>query len=195
MSTPTAPPAISQLLYLLDEAFEATTNEQSPLGNLRALVPEDWLWVPAGGYRSICDIVRHAGGYKFMYHDYAFGGATLTWEDPLVDGVDALASSVSAIAWLRAGQQRLCQSIAAPVDDAELLRPRLTNWGEREETRWIIAVMIQHDLYHVGEINHLRPRARVRVAGRMRWLRNDETAPRDQAQSGSPRARTHPVAP
>lgn len=156
MGTPTAPPAISQLLYLLDEAFDATSNEQSFLGNLRALVPEDWLWVPAGGRRSIRDIVRHVGGCKFMYHDYAFGDATLTWEDPLVDGGDALASSGSAIAWLRTGQERLRQSIAALDDDAELLRPRLTNWGEWEETRWIIAVMIQHDLYHAGEINHLR---------------------------------------
>jgi hypothetical protein len=95
MGTPTAPPAISQLLYLLDEAFDATSNEQSFLGNLRALVPEDWLWVPAGGRRSIRDIVRHVGGCKFMYHDYAFGDATLTWEDPLVDGGDALASSGS----------------------------------------------------------------------------------------------------
>jgi uncharacterized damage-inducible protein DinB len=156
MTTPTAPPAIAQLLYLLDEAFEASTNEQSLLGNLRSLAPEDWLWVPPGGSRSIRDIVRHVGGCKFMYHDYAFGGASLTWEDPLVDGVDALASSISAIAWLRAGQERLRQSIAALDDDAELLRPRLTNWGEWEETRWIIAVMIQHDLYHAGEINHLR---------------------------------------
>jgi hypothetical protein len=41
-----------------------------------------------------------------MYPDYAFGGATLTWEDPLVAGADALASSVAAIVWLRAGQER-----------------------------------------------------------------------------------------
>jgi hypothetical protein len=156
MSTPTATPAISQLLYLLDEAFDAAANVQSLLGNLRTLVPEDWRWVPAGGRRSICDIIRHVGGCKFMYHDYAFGSATLTWEDPLVDGVDTLDSSVSAIAWLRTGQERLRQSIAALTDDAELLRQRLTNWGEWEETRWIIAVMIQHDLYHAGEINHLR---------------------------------------
>jgi uncharacterized damage-inducible protein DinB len=152
----TAPPAISQLLYLLDEAFESTTNAHSLLGNLRSLASEDWRWVPAGGSRSIGEIVRHVGGCKFMYHDYAFGGATLTWEDPLVDGVDALASSASAIEWLRAGQERLRRSIAALDDDAELLRLRLTNWGEHEETRWIIAVLIQHDLYHAGEINHLR---------------------------------------
>ena len=159
MTTPPTlptPPGITQLLYLLDEAFDATTNEQSLLGNLRSLRPEDWLWVPPGGSRSIRDIVRHVGGCKFMYHDYAFGSAALTWEDPLVDGVDTLASSVSAIAWLRAGQERLRHGIAALDDDAEPLRPRLTNWGEWEETRWTIAVMMQHDLYHAGDINHLR---------------------------------------
>jgi len=32
----------------------------------------------------------------------------------------------------------------------------MTNWGELKETRWIIAVMIEYDLYHVGEINHIR---------------------------------------
>ena len=44
----------------------------------------------------------------------------------------------------------------AALDDAELLRPRMTNWGELKEPRWIIAVMIEHDLYHAGEINHIR---------------------------------------
>lgn len=32
----------------------------------------------------------------------------------------------------------------------------MTNWGEPKETRWIVTVMIQHDLYHSGEINHIR---------------------------------------
>jgi hypothetical protein len=61
MSIPTAPPAISQLLYLLDEAFESTSNDHSLVGNLCSLVPEDWRWVPAGGRRSIRDIVQHVG--------------------------------------------------------------------------------------------------------------------------------------
>jgi hypothetical protein len=33
--------------------------------------------------------------------------------------------------------------------------PRMTNWGEPNPTRWIVMVMIQHDLYHASEINHL----------------------------------------
>lgn len=150
-----APPAISQLLSLLDDAFEGSA-WHSLVGNLRSLTPEDWLWVPPGGQRSIHDIVRHVGGSKFMYHDYAFGSATLTWNDPLVDGTDELASGTTALEWLRAGQERLRTCIAALDNDTELRRLRQTNWGERKETGWLIAVLIEHDLYHAGEINHLR---------------------------------------
>jgi DinB family protein len=147
-------PAVSQLVYLLDEAFQRT-EWHSLLGNLHSVTPEDWLWVPSGGQRSIRDIVQHVGGCKFMYHNHAFGDAQLTWDDPLVDGRDALSTIAEALGWLREGHARLRQSIAA-LDDAELLRPRMTNWGELKETRWIIAAMIEHDLYHAGEINHIR---------------------------------------
>lgn len=147
-------PAVSQLIYLLDEAFQGT-EWHSLLGNLSSVTPEDWLWVPPGGQRSIRDIVGHVGGCKFMYQNHAFDDAKLTWDDPLVDGRGVLSTIAEALAWLRVGQERLRQSIAA-LDDAELLRLRMTNWGELKETRWIIAVMIEHDLYHAGEINHLR---------------------------------------
>jgi hypothetical protein len=147
-------PAVSQLFYLLDEAFQGT-EWHSLLGNLSSVTSEDWLWVPPGGQRSIRDIVGHVGGCKFMYQNHAFDDAKLTWDDPLVDGRGVLSTVAEALASLRVGQERLRQSIAA-LDDAELLRLRMTNWGELKETRWIIAVMIEHDLYHAGEINHLR---------------------------------------
>ena len=146
--------AVSQLLYLLDSAFEGS-EWHSLLGNLRSLTPEDWLWLPVGGHRSIRSIVQHVGGCKFMYQNHAFGDAQLTWGNPLVEGQDALSTIAEATAWLQEGQQRLRESIAV-LDDAELLRPRKTNWGELKETSWIITVMIQHDIYHAGEINHIR---------------------------------------
>ena len=145
---------VSHYLYLLDEAFDGPA-WHSLLGNLQPLIPEDWTRIPAGGERSIRDIVQHVGSSKFMYHNHAFGDATLTWDAPLADGGDALATRDSAIKWLREGHQRLRQSIAA-LDDADWLHPRMTAWGELKETRWIIAVTIQHDLYHAGEINHIR---------------------------------------
>ncbi len=145
---------VAQILYLMDAAFDGT-DWHSLLCNVRSVSDEDWQWVPPGGNRSIRDIVQHVGSSKLMYQDHAFGDATLTWDHPMVDGGEALATVSSAIAWLQEAHERLRQSVAS-LDDAELLRPRRTNWGELQETRWIVAMMIQHDLYHAGEINHIR---------------------------------------
>jgi len=60
------------------------------------------------------------------------------------------------LAWLTEGQRRWLASVRALSNDAELDRDRLTNWGERLLTRVIVRIMIAHDLYHAGEINHLR---------------------------------------
>lgn len=146
-------PAVSELLYLLDTAFEGTWH--SLLDNLQPVTPEDWTWVPPGGHRTIRDIVQHVGGCKFMYQDYAFGDGRLIWDDPLVDGKDTLDTPAAAIGWLREGQATLRRSVAG-LQDADLPGLRMTNWGEQKETHWIIVAMIQHDLYHAGEINHLR---------------------------------------
>jgi hypothetical protein len=145
---------VESLLYLLNQAF-AANREHSLLSNLKATSAEDWLWLPPGGDRSIRDIVQHVGGCKFVYHDHAFAAGTLFWADPLVDGRGRLDSLEDAIAWLNEGHHRLIDSISA-LDDEELVRPRKANWGESYETRWLISVMIEHDLYHAGEVNHLR---------------------------------------
>ncbi len=147
-------PAVRQLVSLLDDAFDAP-RWHSLLANLSSVTPDDWLWVPPRGERAIRDIVRHAGSCKFMYHNHAFGDAHLTWDDPRVAGSDRLATMAEAIRWLREGHDLLRQSIGA-LTDSDLLLPRKAHWGEEKETRWIIAVLIEHDLYHAGEINHIR---------------------------------------
>jgi hypothetical protein len=129
--------AIEQYLCLLDNAF-AGPDWHSLLSNLHSVASEDWNWVPRGGVRSIRAIVRHLGRVKLMAHDQAFGPGTLTWDDA---GGDEETSDVpTTIAWLRMGHERLRSGVAALADDAELLRPRRTNWGELRETRWIIVV-------------------------------------------------------
>ncbi len=146
--------AVEDLLFLMDQAFEGG-EWHSLLSNLRAVTPEDWSRRPDGGHRMIRDIVRHVGGCKLMYHDYAFGTSSLWWDQPDVTGEVRTRTSAEAIEWLREGQGLLRRSLES-LDDSELTRPRPTNWGELRETRWIFATMIEHDLYHAGEINHLR---------------------------------------
>jgi hypothetical protein len=145
---------VNLLLSLLDRAF-AGEEWYSLLTNLRTTRPVDWDWVPEAGQRSIRQIVQHVGGCKFMYTNHAFGDQRLQWDDPVVVGAGNRDNLLAAIPWLTAGHEHLRTRIAR-LSDADLNTPRMTNWGEMKETRWIITTLIEHDIYHAGEINHLR---------------------------------------
>lgn len=105
-------------------------------------------------------MVAHVGACKYMYDNHAFGDAALEWDQPLTSERRLSSPTPAALdelmAWLDDAQRRLRASVDALADDAELLKPRRTNWGEMKETRWIIKSMIEHDLYHAGEINRMR---------------------------------------
>lgn len=156
-------PTVNALLYLLDAAFDG--DRASLLANLRSVTAADWEWSPPGGARTIAQIFWHVAASKYMYDHYAFGDGVWTWPeatfgkapfppDPAFAG-NPVPPMDEAISWATEGKRGLRQSIAA-LDDGALAVPRLTNWRELKETRWIIKVMIEHDYYHAGEINHIR---------------------------------------
>ncbi len=164
-----APSVIDHYLYLLDQAFE-TGRWHSLLGNLGDVTADDWESRPTGGARSIRQIVEHVGECKVMYESYAFGDGSRQWgEIP----PEVTATKERAIEWLRQVHDRLRRSIAGLKDDDELLRTRTTNWGDLEETRWIVGVMIEHDHYHAGEIDHIRSLR----SGDDRWAHEREIDP------------------
>jgi hypothetical protein len=146
---------ITQMLYLLDDAFEGP-DWHSFLTNLGSVTPDDWDWVPPNGARTIRQLVGHVGECKFLYHNRAFGDAQRSWAEITSRRADVLATIPSAVTWLREGHQCLREGIAALEDDSELVKLRLHHSGKLKETRWIIMIMMQHDLYHAGEINHIR---------------------------------------
>lgn len=147
---------LDTLSWLIDEAFSG--GSQSLLANLENIRDEDWTAIPPGGGRSIADILEHVGWCKWMYEDYAFGAASLQGDlPPLIPPNGARARPEAALLeWLKAGHQKWLASVRLLEDDTELERERLTNWGESLPTRTIIRIMIEHDIYHAGEINHLR---------------------------------------
>jgi uncharacterized damage-inducible protein DinB len=164
--------AVRELLNLLDEAFVGTgiaaSNEsQSLMANLATVDGSAWRALPPGATRSIESMVLHVGGCKVMYDDYAFGAGRLAWGQPEVQPWrEGEAPMAEALRWLREAHQRLVEHIGALTDD-DLDTPRMTNWGELRPTRWIVAAMIGHDLYHAGEINHLR--SMLGTEDRWRW--------------------------
>jgi hypothetical protein len=98
----------------------------------------------------------HVAECKVMYHEYAFGGATLTFPE-----IDSAHTAAAAIAQLEAGHEMLVRDLS-DLDDAGLGRDALTNWGERWPARQIFWTMISHDLHHGGEIGTLRDLYRER---------------------------------
>ena len=149
--------AIDTLVWLIEAAFEGDP-DHSLLANLRNLSDKDWESVPPGAGRSIADILEHVGWSKWMYEDYAFGAGTMRGnQPPLVPAGGARSRPrQELLAWLKEGHQRWLASVRALPNDAELDCERQTNWGELLLTRAIIRIMIAHDWYHAGEINHIR---------------------------------------
>jgi uncharacterized damage-inducible protein DinB len=157
MARSTSRTAIDTLAWLIEEAFDGDPSH-SLLANLQDLRGEDWTATPGGSGRSIADILEHVGWSKWMYEDYAFGSASMQGDQPplVPEGGARSRPQEELLAWLTEGHRRWLASVRALRDDSELNKDRLTNWGDRLPTRVIIRIMIAHDLYHAGEINHLR---------------------------------------
>ena len=158
--------AIDTLAWLIEEAFDGDP-EHSLLANLRDLRDADWSALPPGAGRSVADILEHVAWCKWMYEDYAFGPASRRGDQPPLVPVDGARARPrqELLDHLTEGHKSCLASVRALPDDSELSRDRLTNWGERLPTATIIRIMIAHDLYHAGEINHLR----CSLQGTDRW--------------------------
>jgi hypothetical protein len=158
--------AIDTLAWLIEDAFEGDPSH-SLLANLHDLRDQDWVALPPGCGRTISDILEHVAWSKWMYEDYAFGSASLRGNQPplIPAGGKRSRPREELIAWLIDGHSHWLASVRSLPNDGELERERLTNWGERLPTRVLIRIMIAHDLYHAGEINHLR----ALLQGTDRW--------------------------
>jgi hypothetical protein len=95
--------------------------------------------------------VWHVAACKVMYHEYAFGPGTLTWDE-----YDPPGSGAELVEALEGGQSLLAQDLTGLAEDRELDVQRLTNWGEPWPTWRIFWTMIRHDAHHGAEIACLR---------------------------------------
>ena len=158
--------ALETLIWLIEDAFDGDP-DHSLLANLQTLQDEEWTRLPPSGTRSIADVLEHVGWSKWMYEDYAFGRASLRGDQPPLIPAGGARSRPpeELLEWLKEGHRRWLASVRALADDTELDRERLTNWGDLLPTRTILRIMIAHDLYHAGEINHIR----ALLQGTDRW--------------------------
>jgi uncharacterized damage-inducible protein DinB len=152
------------LVYLMDHAFDSG-EFHSLMGNLSEVDDAMWLQPLPASLRTIGEIALHVGSSKVMYTDYAFGSGSLTWESPEVEPWPPSGPPMQeTIAWLREVHEGLMAHVRALTDD-DMLAMRMANWGEEKETRWLLSTLLQHDVYHAGEINRMRSV----LSGEDRW--------------------------
>lgn len=169
--------AVDEILYMMDEGFDPIPPPnpddcQSLMPNLAHVSDEMWRAVPAGASRSIFGIVIHIGSCKHLVANHMFGDRSLRWDSKLANPwPNSVPHMREVVQWMRAGHRLLRQHVDA-LEDSDLAVERMTGAGEAYPTRWLLSTAIQHDLYHAGEINHIRSL----LAGDDRWAHEREFA-------------------
>lgn len=151
--------AINELTILFDHILEehgfGWDHWHSLLWNLHNVRPEDWDALPAGGGRTIRELVIHIGRGWVAYGDNALSGTERPWGDDDLDGVLPGTTPEEVERWLRAAHSRFRSALAELTDD-RLNDRAAAPWGEKFEIRRLIELQIQTSFYHIGEINHIR---------------------------------------
>ena len=140
--------------YRHDPFHALRRNVESVRSDEWAVRPAEWSVEEFGtdAELSICDIVVHVAGAKFMYADRAFGDASMEWSDARPPSLEM----DTVLAWLDEGHRKLTAGLAALTDDAELKEQRQAPWRTPMRREQLLGIVINHDLYHAGAINQQR---------------------------------------
>ncbi len=139
--------------------------------NLSSVLPAEWDLRPATWSEdvfgkqpelSICDLAMHIGGPKYMYENCIFGDARLNWGDI---ALPASREMEAVLAWMDEGHRRLAAGLAGLTDDEALSQERPAPWRTPMTRTRLLGIVINHDVYHSGEIN----RQRSLIRGAQGW--------------------------
>jgi hypothetical protein len=97
----------------------------------------------------------HIAGVNYLYWDYAFGSASLSFDLELPGDV------AEATDWLFASHQPLLDALSG-LSEADLDEQVPTNWGEQWPVHRIFTRLINEQVHHGAEISLLRDLYRCR---------------------------------
>ncbi|MCH8275108.1 MAG: DinB family protein [Armatimonadetes bacterium] len=149
---------VELLLALQKRAFEKS-HWHSLIGALKDLNERLFCWKPEthAGFEwmegSIRDIVFHVTGDKLVQASQAFGDGSVTWES-MTDlirktGVESMVED------LRAAHDRLIEALERQTEES--LDQKVRTWGGKRMTaQEFFLMLIEHDLYHAGQIRYIR---------------------------------------
>ena len=146
---------VELLAQLLESAFRGPT-AHSLLANLSDVRDAYWDARPPRGDRSIGEIVEHCAIGAELWHDTLLGGEQRTYDALLIERREAGAAGPARVREaLIAAHDRFLASMGS-LDDAQLADARRTHYGAPTTVERAIVVLIEHALFHAGEIGVLR---------------------------------------
>jgi len=96
---------------------------------------------------SVRDIVYHVAGDKLVQLNHAFGDGTMTWNNVPVNKHGDLISQ------LQTSQETLIHAIKSVED----LSTKVSSWGgKRMRASDLFLMLIEHDIYHAGQVRYIR---------------------------------------
>lgn len=152
---------IEHLKRDLDAAYQGSRwhSFNSVLKNIQ---PEEAIWTPPAykGFPwmkgSILEIVFHVGGDSFYQLDYALGQRHLTWEE-LQSRFKTAGGDLQAGLKLAEEGHLALQRALDSLTDEDLARTYPTPEDKGERTlEAFFHMMIEHHLYHAGQITYVR---------------------------------------
>ena len=105
-------------------------------------------------FTTIAWRIVHVAAVNYLYFDYAFGTASLSFD------LEMPGSATDAVAWLKASQAQLTAVISELAED-DLEELTLTNWGERWPCERIWRTLIDEQVHHGAEVSLLRDLRRL----------------------------------
>jgi len=150
--------SVGQLESLAMRAFSESP-WHSLLSALKDITEETFFFVPErhSGFPwmngSICDIVYHVTGDKIVQLSAAFDGGNETW-DSLKTKLSK--SDMAAMVEELHGAYELELSKLKSLNEDELEQKVATWGGKRMKAYELFLMLIEHDLYHAGQIRYIR---------------------------------------
>lgn len=96
---------------------------------------------------SVRDIVYHVAGDKLVQLDHAYGDGMMNWENVPLD------KGGNLIEQLKRSQAAQTNAICSAND----LKKIVTSWGGKRMPAYdLFLMLIEHDLYHAGQIRYIR---------------------------------------
>ena len=149
---------VEKLLMLQKRAFDSS-QWHSLRGALEGVDDDLFIWTPPkyDGFDfmngSIRDIVYHVTGDKLVQVNQAFGDGSATWDE--MERRIAESSRETMLNGLEAAHNQVLAALRQLKD--EEFEKKVRTWGGKRMSAWDLFVMlIEHDLYHAGQIRYIR---------------------------------------